>query len=337
MGRKTLTKAILDLIQRLDPIQKMHAYCFNPGKVIYEGLGPYFRRGEKEKKKNSLLYPRLATNHKLFQYLRNFKSSDFRGRGKGQRWNKTGQLKLSFLKIRKSLFVSLSFVFFYLFSLTRDNILWLRLEYFCTWALCWTANSKWKWSAIQIPLIDAISIVVGIIMEGQGPWGIRAWNSPTAAAFSGTLTLSFTWCLPETDAAHFKAGRGTLVVFWLNPPWITTATIGFSGNIIETVSPVRRAAPTGARVSCSLARIAPLTLPKAEAILCRVWNSISCFDSPLVCVASTSTTSIISKLWRPCPVWAATVTTARLWYSLILRAIISLSEANSETWMSPTL
>ena len=65
MGRKKLTKAILDLIQMLDPIQKMHAYSFNPGKVIYEGLGPYFRRGKKRKKK-SLLYPRLATNQKLF-------------------------------------------------------------------------------------------------------------------------------------------------------------------------------------------------------------------------------------------------------------------------------
>ena len=58
MGRKTLTKAILDLIQRLDPIQKMHAYCFNPGKVIYEGLGPYFRRGKKKKKKKIPYYIR---------------------------------------------------------------------------------------------------------------------------------------------------------------------------------------------------------------------------------------------------------------------------------------
>lgn len=51
MGRKRLKKAILDLIQRLNPIQKMYAYSFNPGKLIYEGLGPYFRRGKKKKKK----------------------------------------------------------------------------------------------------------------------------------------------------------------------------------------------------------------------------------------------------------------------------------------------
>ena len=64
---------------------------------------------------------------------------------------------------------------------------------------------------------------------------------------------------------------------------------------MERQSPGRFAAITGAHFVSSLALIAMASpLPEAEAILSALFNFFSCFDSPLVCVASgTAMTCII--------------------------------------------
>ena len=171
---------------------------------------------------------------------------------------------------------------------------WLPLPCLLTWGVSWTVNACSNWSTIQIPIIGATSAaVVGVIMERQGPWGIRTNSSPTAAAFTGPLTLRAALSFLKTHSAHLKMRR-VRVVSWLDHPWITAATSGFIGIIMERLSPGRTAAPTGARGLISFALTANASpLPEAEAILGIVWNFLPCFDSPLVFVAQTSTTCII--------------------------------------------
>lgn len=115
------------------------------------------------------------------------------------------------------LFNLLLFVFLiFILTMYYKNIPWLRSVYSFTWLISWTENSIIHWSTIKMPLVDATSAtVVGVIMERQGPWGIRTWSSPTAATFTGTLALRAALDFLKTHSAHLKAWR-VFMIPWLD-------------------------------------------------------------------------------------------------------------------------